>query len=184
MLMKQVRTERGIIMVDNLVFTNEQAEREGYALAFRSGMIGLDVYKSTTDTPDDPRHYVILLDREICKADVIEQLKDIPALNEGTYHYYNILEENNLFKLKGCEIPVYNSMVDELNQDCEWLDKFKADKEFFELHGDGYYKERYEHHCEVYESYMQMQEDAIMSGGSGFEGLENDSKEERDYDRD
>ncbi len=156
---KQVQTERGMISADSLVFTPEQAERNGYSYSFYSSKLDLDVYGKALDPSGHYHSFVILLDKEV-NDKVAEQLKGIPVLNDGIYKYYNVLADNG-FILEDKDIGTYNHLVDTLNVNCLWLLDYQRDKDAFKLCEDPVYQKHLEKHSITYDLYFTMQENAL-----------------------
>ena len=175
-----VQTERGIILVENTVFAKAQAERAGFSYSFHSSELGLDVYGKTLDDLGHYHSFAILLDKEIGRDAAMRIAKVVP-LNDGPYKFYDPLDvsDSSLFVLKPDEIATYNSLVDELNVDCAWLNSYKGGfKDALELAADDFYKERFAHHADLYERYMDIQEDAILRTQKERGVIDND-----EYDR-
>ncbi len=153
-------TERGMISVDALAFTKKQAEADGYSYAFHSDELNLDVYGKSLDPQGHEHSFKLLVDRNITEKELFEKLVEFDKFEDKyedlPYQYYKSFGSDQEFVLEDKDIPTFNELVEELNEDCKWLWKFKEDHKGTSLIDDPLYKEHFAHHADVYERYMNI----------------------------
>ena len=166
-----LNTERGSIFVTTggVAYTEKQAKADGFGYAFHSTDLGLDVYSKVLDVLENTREFKVLVNKNLDDKKLCEKLEQIDDLNKrkekDVYRYYRpfVPDSRQLFVLTDEEIPIYNNLVEKMNEDIRWLEDYKENfPDNFSLFDDVEFKKRFDSHSVAYDKLLGIHENAII----------------------